>query len=599
MSMFSPLPARALRTALLLVALSPLAAFAADPDPAQTQRLHTLFEQHWQAQLEANPERGTFLGDHRYGDRLTDNSNEGRAARDAQVRSALAQAQAISRDKLSAADRVSYDVFVYGLQRQVRQMAFDGYRSMSLGALGGYHSDFSQLLLSSPVETRAQVEQVLARMAAYPRRTDQEIARLRQGMGMGFVSARPVLERVLASIDGQLTADVDKSPFFEPFTRLGSGIAAAEREALRQQARRAITEQVAPALRRLRAFVQTEYLPAAPPDGSMSRYPNGTALYEMQVQHHTTTLKTPREIHALGLAQVARIRAEMDVAIRDSGFRGDFAAFVKHATTDPKFFHTSAEALLAGYREISKRIDPELPKLFAELPRAPYGIKAMPAHMGPGRAEFYTGPSLDGRRAGFFSANVMRHQNRPIWSMETLVAHETVPGHHLQSARAVELRGLPVFRRGGGYTAYSEGWALYAETLGPELGLYTDPYSRFGHLQAQIFRAVRLVVDTGLHSMGWTRQQAIDYMVANTGHDPVFIASEVDRYYSQPGQALAYMVGKLKFDELRDRARVKLGERFDIRQFHMTVLDQGGLPLEVLERVVDDWIAETLAKRAP
>jgi uncharacterized protein (DUF885 family) len=356
---------------------------------------------------------------------------------------------------------------------------------------------------------------------------------------------------------------------------------------------------VAPALRRLRAFVQNEYLAAAPPDGSMTRYPNGVALYQMLVQDHTTTTKTPREIHSIGLAQVARLRAEMDVAIRDTGFRGDFAAFVKHATTDPKFLHVSADALLAGYREIGKRIDPELPKLFAELPRAPYGIRAMPAHMGPGRAEFYTGPSLDGRRAGFFSANVSRHQTRPIWSMETLVAHETVPGHHLQSARAVELRGLPVFRRGGGYTAYSEGWALYAETLGPELGLYKDPYSRFGHLQAQAFRAVRLVVDTGLHSMGWTRQQAIDYMLANTGQDAVFIASEVDRYYSQPGQALAYMVGKLKFDELRERARSKLGERFDIRQFHMTVLDQGGLPLEVLERVVDDWIAQTAVQRAP
>jgi uncharacterized protein (DUF885 family) len=259
--------------------------------------------------------------------------------------------------------------------------------------------------------------------------------------------------------------------------------------------------------------------------------------------------------------------------------------------SDPKFFYPTLEAQLAGYRDIGKRIEPELPKLFVELPRAPYGIRAMPLHVGPGRAEFYNRPSLDGRQPGWFNVNPFGVTTRPRWAMETLVAHETVPGHHLQGARSVELQGLPAFRRAGFYPAYGEGWALYAETLGPQLGLYTDPYSRFGHLQAQMFRAARLVVDTGLHTQGWSRQQAIDYMIATTGQDPVPMAGEVDRYYSMPAQALSYMIGELKIIELRDRAMARLGERFDIRRFHQLVIDQGALPLDVLERVVDDWIA--------
>jgi len=593
-----PWPAALL--AAWLVALTLGTAQAATPaDAAQTQRLHALFERHWQATLRSHPERATHLGDHRYGDRLSDHSPQARAARDEEVRRTLTQAQAIRRDALSPTDRVSYDVFVHGLAQEVRMQAFEGFRSLSLGSSGGFHASFSGLLRQSPAERTEQVEQILARMAAYPRRVDQEIDRLRVGLAQGWVGSRPVLQRVLEQIDGQLPANVEDGPFFEPFTRLGSGIPAAERQALQRRGRETIAEHVMPALGRLRAFVADVYLPAAPPDGALSRYPGGERVYAAVVQEQTTTSLTPQEIHSLGLAQVARLRKEIDAVMRETGFRGDFAQFVKSLNTDPKFFHTSPQALLAGYREIAKRIDPELPRLFAELPRTPYGVRAMPEHFGPGRAEFYNSPSLDGRQPGWFSANAVGYRTRPIWGMETLVAHETVPGHHLQSARAVELRGLPAFRRAGFYTAYGEGWALYAETLGPELGLYKDPYSRFGHLQAQVFRAARLVVDTGLHAMGWSRQQAIDYMIDNTGHEAGFVAAEIDRYYSMPGQALSYMIGQLKIIELRDRAREKLGERFDIRQFHQVVLDQGALPLDVLAQVVDDWIASVAAQRAP
>jgi uncharacterized protein (DUF885 family) len=314
-------------------------------------------------------------------------------------------------------------------------------------------------------------------------------------------------------------------------------------------------------------------------------------VYAAVVQSETTTTLSAREIHAIGLREVARLRGEMEAVMREVKFDGDFASFVRHLHTDPKFFHASPEAQFAGYRDIAKRIDPELPRLFAELPRATYGIRAMQSHVSVDDAEYYTGPSLDGTRLGWFNANTQAFRTRPIWEMETTVAHETVPGHHLQIARAVELGELPKFRRSAGFTAYSEGWALYAETLGFELQLYKDPYSRFGHLEWQAFRAARLVVDTGIHALGWSRQQAIAYMVERTGKDIGFVTSEVDRYISQPGQALAYMIGELKIIELRDRARQKLGERFDLRKFHMVVLDQGGVPLPILERSVDAWIA--------
>jgi uncharacterized protein (DUF885 family) len=272
-------------------------------------------------------------------------------------------------------------------------------------------------------------------------------------------------------------------------------------------------------------------------------------------------------------------------------WQGDFVSFAHYLNTDPQFFHASPQELIASYREIAKRIDPELPRLFAELPRASYGIRAIPSHFGPDSAEYADPPALDGSRPGWFNVNVVGFKTRPKWGQETLTAHEAVPGHHLQMARAAELGELPKFRRSNWFTAYGEGWALYAETLGVDLGLYKDPASRFGHLQAQIFRAARLVVDTGIHAQGWSRQRAIDYMVEQTGEEKGFIESEVDRYTSWPGQALGYMIGELKILELRDRAHTKLGERFDIRRFHMVLLDQGAVPLTVLERQVDEWIA--------
>jgi len=570
---------------------------ASAADPAATQALHALFERQWAWSGTVFPEFATYRGDHRLGDRLSDASEESIVLRDGETAAFLAYARAIPRDKLSPTDRVSLDLFISGQQRFVDSAAFPAARGMSLRALSGPQTQFAELLQVMPTRTAPQMEQMLARMGvAFPRRMEQEIASLRRSAAAGWVPARDVLERVLAQIDTQIAPAPADTPWYQPFKRMGPGIAAAEQQALQQRARQAIEQQVVPTMRKLRALVAEELMPKAPAEGSLRQYPQGTAFYALMVRQMTTTDLTPEQIHAIGNRELTRLRGEMEAVMREVKWTGTFAQFVQHLNTDEKFFHKSPEALLAGYREIGKRLDAEMPKLFAELPRAPYGIVSMPAHMGPDRAEYYNGPSLDGTRAGFFYANTLGWRKKPIWSMETLVAHEAMPGHHMQIARASELRGLPNFRRSGfGYTAFSEGWGLYAETLGFDLGLYTDPYSRYGHLQWQAFRAARLVVDTGIHALGWSRQQAIDFMVERTGVEREFVASEVDRYTSQPGQALAYMIGKLKFDELRDRAKARLGARFDIRKFHNAVLDHGALPLDLLERLTDEWIATQVA----
>ncbi|MDP3618455.1 MAG: DUF885 domain-containing protein [Ramlibacter sp.] len=592
--------AKAVRGAALVLALC-CAGFAhaqggAQVDPQETAALQALFQSNWEAVARRFPEWTTYRGDYRYNDRLTDQSPEAVAAWDAQNRAWLAQARQIRRDRLAAGDRLSLDLFISNHERYVERQSWTGYRCLNLGALGGSHTGLADLLRASPVATRTQVEQMLARMAAYPRWMDQEIDCMRRSMALGWVSSREVLARVLDQIDKQMPAVIEAGPYYAPFKTLGADIPAADQAQLRASARSAIARDVLPPLRKLRAFVADEYLPRAPADGALHRYPGGVTVYDGLVRHSTTTNLSAAEIHAIGHRELAAIRAEMEGVMLRTKFQGTFAQFIAYLMTDPKFFHKGPDELLAGYRAISKRIDAELPRLFAELPRAPYGVRAMPAFRGPDAAEYYNGPALDGSTSGWFNANVLGFKTRPIWRMATLTAHEAVPGHHLQIARAIELKSLPAFRRGGGYTAFSEGWAVYAEALGREIGLYEDPYDLFGHLQWRAFRAARLVVDTGIHSMGWSRQQSIDFMVERTGMDVGFVSSEVDRYISQPGQALGYMIGALKFAELREKARAALGAKFDVRRFHNIAIDNGALPMDVLEKLVDEWVAAEKAR---
>jgi len=362
------------------------------------------------------------------------------------------------------------------------------------------------------------------------------------------------------------------------------------------QGQAALREHFYPAQRRLLAVMKEELASKAPESGSLSGYPGGDKVYDALILRNVTLPLPAADIHAIGLREVARLRAEMEKVKAEAGFQGDLAAFKKFLYSDPRFLNQSGEELLEGYRAIAKRIDPELPKLFAQLPRSPYGIRGMPPYTGEGAADNYNGPSLDGSTAGWFNANAIAFKRRPKWAMETLVAHETVPGHHLQVSRQVELSDLPNFRRQSQYSVFSEGWALYAETLGPQIGLFRDPYTRFGHLQGQMFRAARLVVDTGIHALGWSRDRAIAYMIEQTGHDPAFMTAEVDRYYAQPGQALSYMMGALKIRELRARAEAGLGARFDQRRFHNAVIDQGAMPLPLLEQRINAWIAAEKAR---
>ena len=574
---------------LMLAAALLLEATLALAQPATT--LHALFAEYWEATARDVPEWATWRGDHRFDHRLSDATPAARDARDAQARQWLARAQAIDRAALSPTDRVSLDIFVHARAEEVAYQAFEGWRTMSLASDGGFQTELPELLGVMPADTVPQVEAVLARLAAAPRRIDEELLWLKRGIALGWVPPRPVLQRVLAQIDAQLRSPADGNPWLEPLQRMSTQIPPATQAALRQRGEALLREQVLPALQRLRDFVAGEYLAQAPADGALSRYPDGARVYALLIAEHTTLPLTARQLHDTGLREVARLQREIEAAWRDSGYAGSLAQWLQHLNSDPRYFHPNGEALLVGYRDIAKRIDPELPRLFAELPRIPYGVRGMPEHFDAGKAEYYEEPALDGSRPGWFNANLQAYAQRPIWGMATLVAHETVPGHHLQIARAVELRELPAFRRDIGFSAYTEGWALYAETLGAELGLYPDAASRYGYLQMQIFRAARLVVDTGIHAFGWSREQAVDYLAATSGLDREHCAAEVDRYTSSPGQALAYMTGQLKIIELRERARSRLGERFDLRRFHNAVIDQGALPLPVLERSIDDWIA--------
>lgn len=555
-------------------------------EPAR--RLHDIFARHWEAQARLAPEWGTFRGDHRYGGELAQVGPEAEARRRQLTEGFLQEARALPADALDAKDRLSRQMFLQNLQQQLNLSRFEGYRSMNLGALRGPHTLMSGLLQQQPVDTAEQREQLIARLAQHPRRIDQEIAQLLRARDLGWVSARSVLERVLAQLDGQIRADVARGPFMEPWRRLPKAVGEAEAARWRERGEAAVRRDVIPALQKLRDTVAQQLVPKSPDHVGLLRYPGGDAVYAELVRQQTTTNKSPKELHDTGRAQLEILHAEFAQLRERMGLKMGFTDALKALST-PENFHANPQAMLNAYRAVAKELDPWMPRLFVELPRVSYGIRPMAEHLGPGAADNYSGPPLDGSGPGWYNANVLAYQRRQKWALPSLVAHETVPGHHLQIARARELGDLPAFRRGGGYTAFSEGWGLYAERIMDEVGFYETPQDRWGFLQAQAFRAARLVVDTGIHAMGWSRQQAIDFMNDRVGENPIFMTAEVDRYISTPAQALAYMTGQLHILDERERARQALGGRFDLRRFNNAVIDNGAVPLDVLSSLLREW----------
>ncbi|MGY6518427.1 MAG: DUF885 domain-containing protein [Lysobacteraceae bacterium] len=554
------------------------------------ERLHALFEADFQRQLEANPLLATALGDNRYNHRLPDLSAAAREAQREATRASLATLLAIDREALDEADRLNHDIYRTLLEERIEAFQWPS-ELMPVSHRGGVHSLAEGWRQSWRPQTVADHEAWIARLRGYGDLVDGTIALMEEGMAAGWVPPRATMQRVPAQIAAQIVDDPADSAFFLPFTRLPASIPAAEQARLDAQAREAMDTVVLPALRRFQAFFNDTYLPATRQGVGISELPDGRAYYDHLARRFTTTDLGSARIHAIGLAEVERIRGEMEAVRREVGFDGDLAAFFEYLRTDPKFYHDTPEALLEAYQAMTRRIDPELVKVFRTFPRMPYGVVPIPDAIAPDTTTaYYSRPAVDGSRAGYYFVNLYRPETRPTWEMMALSLHEGVPGHHFQIALAMEMPEQPMFRRMSQFTAFIEGWGLYAERLGYDMGLYDDPYDRMGQLAYDMWRAVRLVVDTGLHAKGWSRQQAIDYFIANAPKSEHDITNEIDRYIGNPGQALAYKIGQMRISELRERANERLGADFDLRAFHDRLLADGALPLSVLEARMDAWI---------
>jgi uncharacterized protein (DUF885 family) len=576
----------------MLAVLASAAAPGASPAPAgEDSRAQALFEEAWQFRLAEDPLFATNAGDHRYGARLPSMTPQDLARRAAFARGMRDRLGAVDGGALSVSNRVSRDMLVRDLSDEIAAYEFGAYR-IPLNADSGFQTDFADLPMRMPFQTTRDYENCIARLEAFPVYAAQQTALMREGLAAGFTLPRPVLEGLDATMRAHVVEDPAKSVFDAPFRSFPVGVPPADRARLEAAGRRAIRFAVVPAYRALADFMRSEYAPGARASIGASELPRGRDYYAHLVRSYTTLDLTPDQVHAIGLAEVARIRGEMEVVMRKTGFAGSFAEFLAFLRTDPRFYARTPDALIERASFLSKKADGSLPALFGRLPRLPYTVEPVPAHLAPkytgGR---YVEPPADGTRPGIYWVNTYALDKRPLYTLEALTLHEAVPGHHLQVALSQELTGLPQFRRFTQVGAFGEGWALYAERLGLEAGFYQDPYSDFGRLTYEMWRACRLVVDTGLHSKGWTRQQAIDYLAANTALSIHEVTTETDRYISWPGQALCYKMGELKIRELRRKAETALGPRFDVRAFHDAVLANGMVPLPVLEAQVDAWIA--------
>ncbi len=580
---------------LVATALTLLVSIYAHANPGED--FAALLADAWEWQLNEKPVMASWLGDRRQNDQWQDLSLEEYARRHEDRRAFLRRLRAIDSSQLTAPDQLNYDLFRRELESSIDGHQYKSYL-MPISQRGGVQS------IESTAETirLANVEDYedwLVRMAGVEDVIEETMELQEEGRKSGYMPPKILMERIPDQIASQLVEDPELSPFFIAFAEMPDAISETDQERLRQTAKEIIDESIVPAYRRFIRYFNDTYLPASRDSIGASSLPNGEAFYEYRARTFTTTQMTPDEIHRLGLNEVKRIRNEMQLVIDELEFDGSFADFLHFLRTDPQFYYDTPEELFEGYLAVSKRIDPELVKLFGKLPRMPYGLRPIPDNIAPDTTTaYYNQPAADGSRPGYYYVNLYRPEVRPKYEMEVLSVHEAVPGHHLQIALQMELEEMPEFRKYIDFTAFTEGWGLYSESLGYEMGLYRDPYSRFGALTYDMWRAVRLVVDTGMHYKGWTRQQAIDFFMDNAAKTEQDIVNEIDRYISWPGQALGYKIGQLKMLELRRKSEMALGDDFDIRAFHDELLGGGALPLEVLETRMNRWLAEQLRQKA-
>lgn len=583
--------------ACLLIAAG---ASARSPDSVSMQ-LQNLFVASDEANLKRNPLLALYRGDLRYAGEFGDDLSDAYfAAEKAAAVADLAALATIDRNALATQDRISYDVFRYqredtlkGLEPALLKTQIE----RPIEHFYGAQASIPQLSSgegAAPFKTVADYDNNLRRLEGYIVYLDRSIARMRQGLADGITNPKLVMGHVVTQLDSLIAEGVEHSTFFKPIEQFPDAVSPAERARLTGVYANFIRDKLTPAHRRLRDFLKTDYLPHARDNVGLSQLPGGMRLYRYLVANATTTTMTPEEIHALGLSEVIRIHAAMDKVKTAAGFHGSLKAFDTFMRNDPQFAPASKQAMRAAFLAIDHKLQATIPRDFALLPKSPLEIRPVPAMTEKTEAGgSYDGGTPDGSRPGIFYYNTYDLPSRRTWGFETLFLHEGVPGHHFQTSLAQENTALPAFQRFGGNTAYDEGWALYAESLGVELGLFTDPYQMYGHLNDEILRAMRLVVDTGIHAQAWDRDRSIAYMLANSAISRTDATAEVDRYIAVPAQALAYKIGQLTIQRLRAQAEKELGSRFDVRAFHAQILMSGSVPMEVLEHKIADWIALT------
>lgn len=574
-------------------AMVPLLVFMAQStfaQPTPDESFLELVDRIWEHDLQEYPLFATRVGEHQYNDRLPTVSLANSKRRNEARVGFLAEIESIGREGLSPDQQINYDILRRLIRDEITEHEF-GDQLMPINQRNGFHLNFPELPDDVPLDSLQDYENYISRLRAFAKYTDGHIELMREGMASNRVQPAVAMQGWEESIDAHIVDDPQKSLLYKPFQKFPIGVPASEHERLRAEGTEAITSIVVPTYERFRKFMETEYVPQLRDSVGISAVSGGREFYRHRVRKYTTLDVTPEEVHQTGLSEVARIRGEMDEIIKRVEFEGDFAAFTKYLREDPKFYAETKKELLKEVSYVLKKMDGQLPKLFGHLPRVSYGLKEVPDYIAPRTTSaYYQRPAGDGTRAGFFFMNTYNLKSRPLYMIEALSLHEAVPGHHLQIALQQEMDDLPNFRRFEGFTVFVEGWALYAERLGREAGFYEDPYSDFGRLTMEIWRACRLVVDTGIHYYGWSREKAIDYLSDNSAMSRHNIEAEVDRYITWPGQALAYKTGEMKIRQIREQAEDALGDDFDIRAFHDVVLGSGSVPLGILEANVTSWV---------